>query len=152
MLAEALAVLEAGPIGTMARETAWLYPTANLVHLLGLVLLIGSIGVVDLRLIGLFRSLPLPALSRALTPFAICGLLFLAASGTLLFAADATALAKSSRFQLKLVLIAIALCNALLFRFAWQGEEPRLLLRLLAAASITLWLLIAALGRLIAYA
>ncbi|MGK6319376.1 DUF6644 family protein [Sphingomonas sp. DT-204] len=147
------AAIEASAFGTAARESAWLYPAANLVHLLGLVCLVGGIGVVDLRLVGAFRALPLPALSRALVPVAVAGLVMLAASGTVLFAADATALVRSPRFLLKLALIAIALINALAFRFRWRGEEaPSWPLRAIAGASILLWLTVAALGRLIAYA
>jgi hypothetical protein len=108
---------------------------------------------VDLRLVGAFRALPLVALSRALTPFAIAGILMLAASGTVLFAADAGALVRSPRFLTKLLLIAIALTNALAFRFWWRGEEvPPWPLKILAGASLLLWISVAALGRLIAYA
>lgn len=147
------AAIEASAFGTAARESAWLYPAANLVHLLGLVCLVGGIGVVDLRLVGAFRNLPLAALSRALTPIAVAGILMLAASGPVLFAADATALARSPRFLTKLALIAVALTNALAFRFWWRGEEtPSWPLRALAGVSILLWLTVAALGRLIAYA
>lgn len=153
MLENFAASIEASAFGMAARESAWLYPAANLVHLLGLVCLVGGIGVVDLRLVGAFRTLPLAALSRALTPIAIAGLLMLAASGPILFAADATALVRSSRFLTKLALIAIALANALAFRFWWRGEEtPSRPLQILAGASILLWLTVAALGRLIAYA
>ena len=145
--------IEASGFGTAARESAWLYPAANLVHLLGLVCLVGGIGLVDLRLAGAFRSLPLAALSRALTPVAIAGIVMLVASGTILFAADATALVRSPRFRTKLALIAAALANAVAFRLLWRGEEqPRAVLRAMAGASILMWLSVAALGRLIAYA
>ena len=50
------------------------YPIANLVHLLGLVMLVGAIGIVDIRLAGGLRALPAAALSRALTPVALVGL------------------------------------------------------------------------------
>lgn len=153
MIAELVAALETSPLGMMARESAWVYPLANIVHLLGLILLVGGIGLLDLRLAGCFRTLPLDPLCRALTPFAILGLLLLAGSGTLLFVADAGALVRSPRFQAKLLLIAIALANVLVFRLLWRGETtPHLLLRVVALLSLLLWLTVAALGRLIAYA
>jgi hypothetical protein len=130
---------------------------ANSLHLLGLVMLVGGIGVVDLRLAGLWRTLPAASLSRALTPVALCGLALLVASGTVLFASDGTALAGSAVFHRKLVLIALALANALLFRLVWQrrveaGDEvPPLIGRTSAAASLALWLAVGTLGRLIAY-
>ena len=149
--------LDAAGIGPWARGSAWAYPFVNSLHLLGLVILVGGIGVVDLRLAGLWRSLPAAALSRALTPVALCGLALLVLSGSALFAADGTALARSATFHRKLVLIALALANALLFRLVWQrrveagGEVPPLIGRASAAASLALWLGVGTLGRLIAY-
>lgn len=149
----AAAAIEASLFGTIARESSWAYPLANLVHLLGMVLLIGGIGIVDLRLIGAFPSLPLVALSRYLTPLALTGLGLMLLTGPVLFAADATALVKSATFAWKLALIGVALINALAFRWLWRGSsgEPVIPLRLMALASLGLWLWIASLGRLIAY-
>lgn len=130
------------------------YPYVNTVHLLGLVMLIGAIGVVDLRVAGAWRRLPARALSRALTPVAIAGLLILIASGVLLFAADGATLARSGVFKVKLVLIALALANALLFR-RWRGERidrPPPAARLMALLSLALWLAVGTAGRFIAYA
>lgn len=149
--------LDAAGVGPWAKGSAWVYPLVNSVHLLGLVMLVGGIGVVDLRLAGLWRDLPAGALSRALTPIALVGLLLLIASGTVLFAADGTALARSPTFHRKLTLIALALANAALFRLVWQrrveagGDVPPLIGRASAVASLAMWLCVGALGRLIAY-
>ena len=146
-------VVEASQLGAFARGSSWAYPIANLIHLLGLVLLVGGIGIVDLRLIGMFPALPLDPLAKALTPFAVTGLGLMAISGPVLFAADATALARSGTFGWKLVLIVLALANAASFRWLRRGNgnEPSSLERSMAAASLALWLLVAALGRMIAY-
>lgn len=149
--------LDAMGVGPWARGSVWAYPFVNSVHLLGLVMLVGGIGVVDLRLAGLWRGLPAAALSRALTPVALAGLALLVLSGTVLFAADGLALARSATFHRKLMLIALALANALLFRLVWQrrveaGEGvPPLIGRTSAAASLAMWLGVGAPGRLIAY-
>ncbi|MGR4865134.1 DUF6644 family protein [Caulobacter sp. LARHSG274] len=155
---EALAAaLEASPLGAWARGSGLAYPVASLVHLLGLVLLVGGIGLLDLRLAGLFRSLPIGALSRALTPLSIAGLVLLGLAGAVMFAADATALLASPVFRWKAALIALALVNAVAFRGLWRGRiggwdrNPPLAGRLMAAGSLTLWLAIAGLGRWIAY-
>ena len=71
------------------------YPWINTRHLLGLVMLIGAIGIVDLRVIGVWPAPPASALERALTPPAGAGLVILLVSGTLLFAADGATLAGS---------------------------------------------------------
>lgn len=149
-------LLDAGGLSAWMRTAAWAYPVANTVHLLGLVMLIGGIGVVDLRLAGLWRSLPAAELSRALTPVAIVGLALMVASGTLLFASDGPALSRSGTFHWKLGLIVLALANALAFRLLWQraaedGAPLPALGRAMALVSLGLWLWAGTLGRLIAY-
>ena len=142
------------PFADWAAGSSWAYPVANVLHLLGLVLVLGGNGLVDLRLIGLFRRLPLEPLAAALTPLAIAGILLLAASGSVLFAADAAALAQSDLFRTKLIAIAVALINAIAFRLLYgrsPADPPPLPARLMAAASLALWLLVGTCGRMIAY-
>lgn len=127
------------------------YPWINTAHLLGLVMLVGGIGVVDLRVLGAWRMLPLPELSRALTPVALAGLAILLPSGLLLFAADGATLAGSAIFTAKLMLIALALANALAFRMLSVASRSPVA-RVQAAASLALWLTVGGLGRFIAYA
>lgn len=147
------AAIEASQLGIFVRGSPWAYPIANLLHLLGMVMLVGGIGIVDLRLAGAFRTLPLVQLTRALTPVALCGLGLMVLSGPLLFAADAVALSRSPAFGWKLALIALALANAVAFRLLWRRDEgvPAPALRIMAVASLGLWLSVAALGRMIAY-
>jgi hypothetical protein len=137
-----------------AVSNPYAYPVANTVHVLALVLLLGGIGLVDLRVIGMFRTLPLQPLSRALVPIAATGVLILAASGSILFAADAEALVRQDTFRLKLILIAIALANVALFRLRYGAvvtDPPPAGARLLALASLLLWTSVAICGRMIAY-
>lgn len=149
---EALAAAaEASALGTSMRGSALAYPVANTLHLLGLVLLLGSIGLLDLRILGAFPALPLQALARALTPLGLAGLALLALTGALLFAADARALVGNPAFRWKLALIAAALLNAVVFRALWRGHPPGAPLKAMALASLALWLATAALGRFIAY-
>lgn len=130
------------------------YPAANVLHLLGLVLLLGGIGIVDLRIAGAFPSLPLPALAKALTPLAVTGLVILLLSGATLFAADAAATLKAEAFRWKLAAIGLALLNVAAFR-RWfgspRGRSVPIGARVLALTSLGLWLAVATLGRLIAY-
>jgi hypothetical protein len=92
-----------------------------------------------------------------LTPIALAGLALMVPSGATMFAADAEALVHSSVFRWKLALIALALANAILFRVRWHSRiahwdlQPPLPGRLLAGASILIWLSVAGLGRWIAY-
>ncbi|PZQ64258.1 MAG: hypothetical protein DI570_06220 [Phenylobacterium zucineum] len=135
-----------------------MYPVANLLHIIALTLLIGGIGAVDLRLLGFGRALPLPALSRFLTPFAVTGLLLFFATGIFLFASDGQSLIQSPIFLAKMAGLALGLANAATFNaiyktrlYEWDAAPP-LAGRLMAAGSLIIWLTVASLGRFIAYA
>jgi len=149
--------LEASAVGDWMRSSGWAYPVVNLVHLLGLVLLIGPMLLLDLRLLGAGRLFTLSEVSAALTPWAVAGLLLLLPSGALLFAADAGPLLGNRLLQFKLLLVAFGIANALLFRRLWSRRlhdwdwRPPLSGRLQAALSALCWLATATLGRLIAY-
>ncbi|APU28792.1 hypothetical protein UYA_03245 [Ectopseudomonas alcaliphila JAB1] len=149
--------LEATALGEQMRSSALLYPALNLLHLLGLVLLLGPMLLLDARLLGAGRSFPLTAVSRILTPLAVAGLLLLLGSGICLFAADAGPLAVDRLLQLKLLLIALGIGNALLFRRLWNArlanwdQAAPVLGRMQAALSLLIWLLVMSLGRLLAY-
>jgi hypothetical protein len=139
------------------RDSIWIYPTANLTHILGLALLVGSILILDLRVLGVGRSVSIDALSRLTTPFSILGICLSLASGSLLFSADAAALASNPIFRLKMALLAAGLANAVLFRLLWQRRIARWTdstpapARLQAGLSGIGWLAVASCGRLIAY-
>lgn len=135
--------IDAAGIGPWSRASAFAYPWANVAHVLGAIALVGAIGVVDLRLAGLWRALPAEPLTRALVPVAIGGFLVMVASGAILLAADGPALAKSGWFQVKLGLIGVAGANAMLFRWRRAGW--------LAAVSLGLWVAVVVAGRMIAY-
>lgn len=130
------------------------YFQVNLVHLLGLVMLLGAIGAVDLRTLGVGRRLSYRDLSKSFVPVGVAGLVLMLASGVLLFSADAKTLVGSGVFQLKLALIALGLANALaferLFGRAAVAEIPPAA-KAMAALSLLTWLCVGALGRLIGY-
>ncbi len=129
------------------------YFQINLAHLLGLVMLLGAIGIADLRTLGVGRRLSLVDMHRTLVPIGIAGLVLTLASGVLLFAADAKSLIGAGVFQLKVLLIALAIANALLFQrmFSDLSRGPSPMAKAMAAISLGLWLCVAAIGRLIGY-
>jgi hypothetical protein len=138
---------------TALRESVLAYPLVNALHIVGIALLFGAIVALDLRLIGWRRQAgPSDALARLLLPVAIGGLLLAIPAGLLLFATDARAYAASPLFQVKMLLVALALGNAL-----WLRARERRGLPLerraapAAAASILLWLGAIVLGRLVGY-
>jgi hypothetical protein len=148
LLEAAAAALDGTPFALWAARNPLAYPVANTLHVIGLALLLGPVALLDLRILGAFGSLPLPALSSAVTRLAAAGLVLLLASGPVLFAADAVSLAGSLLFGWKLGLIALATGNALLFRLtAPDGTAARLM----AGVSLAAWTSAAVLGRWIAY-
>lgn len=116
-------------------------------------MVVGAIGIVDLRVLGYGRALPMHRLSAALTPIALAGFAIMVVSGVLLFVADAKALAGSPIFLTKLGLIALAGLNALAFRVGWRrlDDDPPVSAKVLAGVSLALWLTVVIAGRLIAY-
>ncbi len=157
MIANAALALEASATGVFMRESAWAYPIANIAHLFGLAMLAGGIMVVDVRIIGVWRALPLAGLSAALTPIAVIGLALFAVSGFSMFASDAATLVGSWVFLTKLGVVSAGLVNAFAFRrmargrlTEWEMKAPATA-RILAMLSLALWATAIGLGRLIAY-
>ena len=146
------AIERAGPIAAL-RESTFVYPLVNALHIVGIALLFGAIVTLDLRLIGWRReTAPVDRLASLLLPVAIAGLAVAIPAGLLLFATDARAYAASSLFQAKILFIALAIGNALWLR-ASERRGPRNERRAAVAGgtSIMLWLGAIVLGRLVGY-
>jgi len=157
-LMELFTSLEQSSFGYTIRSSTLLYPFANVAHILGAILLVGPIVMLDLRLLGLSRRIPLRLMAQHLLPWAIFGLLIMLVSGFLLFTAEATAYAVNPVFQLKAALIVAGVLNAVAFELMarrnwrdWENYAVPLFPRLLALVSLVNWLLVAVAGRLIAY-
>jgi len=158
-----LAALEASGLGQAMRQWLWLYPAVETVHIVGIALLFGSIAVLDVRLIGFSRGIPVRALVRQVLPWSIGSFALIVPSGLLMFVAHATDFISSPLFAVKLCLIMAALLNAGLFHAitfrtadVWDSEEMRNLppppsARLAGVLSLALWASVIACGRLLAY-
>ena len=149
-----LGALENLPVIVALRESYLAYPLVNALHIIGVALLFGAIVPLDLRLAGWRREAGhVDSLARLLLPVAVFGFLLAACAGLLLFATDARAYAASPLFRAKLVLIVLALVNALALRaIDWRQREPAgRRMAVAGGASIMLWLAVIILGRLIGY-
>ena len=139
------------------RGGAYVYPFVNILHVLAVGLIVGSIVALDFRVLGFARSVSAEGASRLLTPFAVAGLLIAIPSGFALFAADAVSLSQNKLIWIKLALIALGIANALLFRKLWNSRlgawesHATTLAKSQAILSILIWLSVPSLGRLIAY-
>jgi hypothetical protein len=151
------AALEASAWGVAMRDSSFLYPLANVLHVLGLILLIGPILVLDLRLLGVGRGIALPPAYTLLSGFSRAGVALMLLTGFSLFAADARPLSGSTVLWVKWGLIAVGLANAVWFQVRWRARlatwdaDPPAAGRVQAAASLALWLAVAVCGRLLAY-
>lgn len=151
------------PFSAALRSSAWAYPAVEIVHLAGMALLFGSIVVVDMRLAGLGRQLPVTLLLRHALPFSVAAFVAVVGSGALLFLAHADELAGNPAFLVKLCLIALALVNVVWFHTGpyrslrdaqrgWDvGTAPPAGARISAIVSLVAWSLVICAGRLIAY-
>ena len=152
-----LLALEQSALGETMRQSLWLYPAANVLHVLAAGVLIGAILAFDLRLLGLGGRVPMGPLASLLLPAAAAGVMLALPTGFLMFAADATAVAGNPVFPVKLSLIALGLVNVAVFHAGalrgidgWQDRAPGAA-RVAAALSLAAWFGTAAAGRLIAY-
>jgi len=159
----ALGALEASGLGQAMRQWLWLYPSVEIVHLVGIGLLFGSIAVLDLRLLGFSRSISVRRLASHVLPWTASSFLLILPSGFLMFTAHATEFIESEVFVLKMLLILAGGVNAALFHTitfrtadVWDTEEMRKLppppsARAAGAVSLLLWIAVIACGRLLAY-
>ncbi len=145
-----LVQLEQTGLATWIRESGVLYgyPLILFLHTLGLSVLVGLTSAIDLRLLGVGSAIPLPSLEKTF-PLMWAGLALNAATGSLLFTADATRHASNPAFYVKLAFVALAVVT--LVRIRSQVFRERGNGKLLAAASLTCWFVALAAGRLMAY-
>jgi len=145
------------------RQWLWLYPSVEIVHILGIALLFGSIAVLDLRLLGFGRKIPVKTLAAHVLPWTAGSFALIVPSGLLMFVAHASELISSPIFVAKMCLILAAGANAALFHATvfrsadvWDAEEMRGLrtppsVRWFAGVSLAIWVAVIACGRLLAY-
>ncbi len=154
-----LAAIERLPLAIAMRQELWLYPAVEIVHILGFVTLVGSILVLDLRLLGLTRGLPVRALARHVLPWSFGALLLIVPTGLLMFVAHAGDLIGNTAFILKMGLLFCAAINAAIFHVgvfrtavAWDsGVAVPVAAKMHAAISLLIWIGVIACGRLLAY-
>ena len=158
---DVMAWIEASTLGHLMRESGpWTYAIVNLTHIFGIASLFGAILVMDLRLIGCWRHVPLAPLSAATTPVGAAGLAVAVTSGIALLSANATEYVGNPFLLIKFPAIALGLVNiALLMRSrAWKARGERELspaetrqLAILGGVSLCSWVTAIAAGRMIGY-
>ena len=153
--------MEASALGHYMRESGpWTYAVVNLSHILGVATLFGSVLVLDLRLLGCWRRIPIATLASATTPVATVGFGIAALTGTALLATKATDYLNNPFFDIKFPAIALGLINVLVLNLspAWRARGTRELSRaehrklaVMGGISIACWLTAVSAGRMIGY-
>lgn len=160
MLDPLLQALQDTSIALAIREGDSLFPWIECVHVLALTLVIGSIAMVDLRLLGLrSRERGVVETTAEVLPITWTAFVFALISGGMMFASNAVAYAHNSFFQAKMALVIFAGLNMLGYHFvvgrnaaSWhtEGSTP-FKARVVGGTSLALWIAIAACGRWIGF-
>jgi hypothetical protein len=160
-LYEFMAWLQSSALGHAMRESGvWTYGIVNLVHILGVASLFGSVLVLDLRLLGVWRKVALAAISEPTVPIATVGFFIAAASGFCLLATKATEYVGNPFLYIKFPAIALGLLNVAVLDSvpAWRQHKTRELsaaeqskLAVIGGISLFCWLTAITAGRMIGY-
>lgn len=153
--------LEASALGVAMRGSGvWVYGLVNLTHILGVATLFGAILILDLRLLGLWRSVPLAAMAMPTVPVAVLGLCLAAVSGLCLLATNGREYIGNPFLLIKFPAIGLGLCNVAALNLApgWKRRRERApslreqrQLAMAGGLSLLCWLTAIACGRLIGY-
>lgn len=142
--------------GPLMRGSDWLFGFAEVIHFMGLCLLFGALIIIDVRLLGFFRWIPAKSV-LIFTRYAIVGFLLMAASGWLFFTTTPAVYWGNAGFKLKMTLVLLAGLNALVFTMVEHrrvvtlgpSEDTPPLTKITAILSLTLWVAVLVLGRLL---
>lgn len=133
------------------RESLMLWPIIEAGHVLAIMLFLGTIIMVDLRLLGLaFRDIATRDVTARVLPYTVAGFLVMVATGLLLLYAKPLTYYFSFVFRLKMLLLVLALGNVALFHWLERRPNP-MPPRVLAVVSLSAWGAIVISGRMIAY-
>jgi hypothetical protein len=146
--------------GTGIRESTWVFPIVEGTHALGISLSVGTLLIIDLRLMGvMMRHERVSQVSNQLMPWSIAGFVVMFITGVLLFLSQAVKAYGSIFFRIKMLLLVLAGINALIFEMTlrrsittWDtAEKPPAGARIAGILGIVIWAGVIAAGRTMAY-
>ena len=151
--------LEHRPFAIAIAESTWLFPIVETIHVLALTLVVGSVAMMDLRLLGVgSRDRAASEVIASSLPWAWSAFAVAFVAGSLMFSSKAVSYYGNLPFRIKMVCLALAALNMLVFHLftarnmaAWDRGTPPLAARFAAAFSLTLWIVIVATGRWIGF-
>ena len=139
-------------------HSKWGWPTCETLHFLGLSLLVGAIGLFDLRLLGLAKRVPIAALHR-LVPWGVGGYLINVITGLMFLATEPDQYIYNPAFHFKILFMGLAGINVLAFYLGVFGrvkilapeENTPIAAKVIASASLFLWIGIIVCGRMLTF-
>lgn len=145
--------LEQTWVGNAIRESLWLFPGVEAIHLLGLAVLGGSVLVADLRLLGLgLRHLAPAQVVASARPWFLGSLALMVATGVPLFLSEAVKCCFNHSFEVKMVALALGVAFTLLVRDrVARHQAPAWAVKVAGLVSLALWVTVAAAGRWIGF-
>jgi hypothetical protein len=152
--------LQQTDLATAIREGTSAFPWIESVHVLAITSVVGTIAIVDLRLMGLTsRDRPISQIMAEVLPFTRWAFAAAAATGLLLFASHSHDYVHKAPFLAKMILLAVALVNIIVFHgltargiAAWDtSPKVPMMVRLAGSGSLALWAAIVACGRWIGF-
>ncbi|MEA2977542.1 MAG: hypothetical protein QOF19_3062 [Alphaproteobacteria bacterium] len=152
--------LETTDLSLFLQQSPWAFPTIESTHVLAISLVIGTIAVLDLRLLGLASvKWPVADLAHFVLPYTWGAFLFAAMTGALMFTSQPTGYFANLDFRAKMLVLLAAAANMLVFHFltgrdfrAWDREAAVPVAGKIAGAlSLTCWIAIVFLGRQIGF-
>jgi hypothetical protein len=147
-------------VGTAVAESDWLFPAIETVHIWGIILLVGTTGVLDLRLLGfILHNQRVSDLHNRLIRWTWTGFAVMVTSGSFMFASEASKMYQNEAFRLKMLLIVVAGLNAFIFEMIafrrvseWDtNRRGPFMAKLAATVSLLTWVGVITAGRWIAY-
>ena len=150
--------LRATDVSSAIRALPWFWPLLEILHFVGMSMLMGAIGLLDFRLVGFFKRVPIGALRRML-PWGIAGFVLNLVTGLLFVIGAPDQYVHNPAFYGKLVFLAAAGANALAFETRWGdrvmamgaiAETPRAL-KVAGVVSIVSWLMVIYWGRMLPF-
>ena len=153
MLAEFFRWLVNSPWSHFMNSYEWVFPAVQSLHFIGFAMSIGTIAIVDLRLLGLGMRRQGPAeLAADLAPWTHVGIAVMLTTGPLMFSTDAVAYHFNPSFQFKMACLMVALLfHFTVHRRAVRPDVPPIAAKLAAATSLLLWTAVVGGGRMIAF-
>ena len=131
--------------------SSWAYPVLEIVHIFGIAMLLGNLVLLELRVFGRGKNLPVADLARLSLGLAAVGFSLAALSGVLMFSTRPAELLSNRAFTLKMALLFTAACNAGWFHARQSLEKLDFTARALMMVSTLIWIAVVACGRWIAY-